>query len=684
MNFNDEQIAAINAIFNGPVLVTAGAGTGKTTVLIAAATKLLVYNTYEKIQPWQVLIVTFTNKAANEIKTRIQNEEPKIEDMRWLGTFHSVCLKILRRNAELLGLRSDFLIYGEDDQKSVLKNVLAANGDSTKSITPYIEKFSRIKDKGISAFDEKDKLFVQYNEELRRLGGLDFGDIILFTIKLFKEHPDVLKKYQDQFKYILVDEFQDTNGAQMELLKLLTGNKENPNIYCVGDEDQSIYSWRGAEIKNIVEFKKSFPNATIMRLETNYRSTSNILNAANSLISHNVDRYNKVLHTPDKSPDGEPVYVLTVPSDIDEAHVIADAISRDENAFSKTAVLIRAGNLSRLFEEEFAHRGIPYRLVGATKFYDRAEIRDAIAYLRLLVYPFDDISFLRIIGKPSRQIGAAAIDKIRAAGPNLMSGLRMAKLTAKQRTNADEFLNAFNFNWMDVPPQNAAQTLLENTGYMQMWRDSRDPDAPDRLENIRELITAVIAKYDTLPEFLEQAALMTTDDDEDGKIGVDKNAVSVMTIHAAKGLEFDTVFLPAWEEGIFPNDKSMDEGSTEEERRLAYVAITRARRRAVISNAMTRMVYGTRQYNSPSRFISEMDARYLDFQGAAPRGRTAQYHTTPRAPTLRTEPKTMVGKLVSHAELGHGTVIAENGDVLTVAFGKHGMKNVMKSFVDVL
>ena len=683
MKFNNEQLTAINAIFNGPVLVTAGAGTGKTTVLIAAATKLLVYNTGEKIYPSQVLIVTFTNKAANEIKNRIQNEEPKIEDMRWLGTFHSVCLKILRRNAELLGLRSDFLIYGEDDQKSVLKNVLGANGDSTKSITPYIEKFSRIKDKGVSAFDEKDKLFVQYNAELRRLGGLDFGDIILFTIKLFKEHPDVLKKYQDQFKYILVDEFQDTNGAQMELLKLLTGNKENPNIYCVGDEDQSIYSWRGAEIKNIVEFKKTFPNATIMRLETNYRSTSNILNVANSLISHNVNRYNKVLHTPDKSPDGEPVYVLTVPSDIDEARVVAEAIARDVNGFSNSAVLIRAGNLSRVFEEEFNRRGIPYRLVGATKFYDRAEIRDAIAYLRLLVYPFDDISFLRIISKPRRGIGASAIDRLRESGPNLMAGLRTAKLSAKQRVAADAFLDAFNINWLEMAPRDVAQTLLEHSGYLQMWRDSKDSDSADRLENIRELITAVIAKYDTLPEFLEQAALMTTDDDEDDKLGTEKNAVNIMTIHAAKGLEFDNVFLPAWEEGIFPNEKSIDEGGIEEERRLAYVAITRARRRAVILNAMTRMMFGLRQYNAPSRFITEMDSKYLDFQGDTPHRQV--YHNTPqRKPTLHTEPKTLVGKLVSHSELGHGTVIAENGDVLTVAFGKHGLKNVMKSFVTIL
>ena len=378
---------------------------------------------------------------------------------------------------------------------------------------------------------------------------------------------------------------------------------------------------------------------------------------------------------------GEPVYVLTVPSDLDEASVIATAIMRDGN-FTKNAILIRAGSLSRLFEEEFTRRGIPYRLVGATKFYDRAEIRDAIAYLRLLVYPFDDISFLRIIGKPRRGFGASAVDKLRAAGPNLMAGLRTAQLSAKQRAAADEFLNAFDFNWMDMAPRDAAQNLLEHSGYLQMWRDSKDSDSAERLDNVRELITDVIAKYDTLPEFLEQAALMTTDDDEDDKIGADKNAVSIMTIHAAKGLEFDNVYLPAWEEGVFPNEKSIDEGGIEEERRLAYVAITRARRRAVISNTMTRMVFGSRQYNAPSRFITEMDSRYLDFQGGS-RPQRASY-SQPRRVVPRINPTTMVGKLVSHTELGHGTVIAENGDILTVAFGKHGMKNVMKSFVTVL
>ena len=581
-------------------------------------------------------------------------------------------------------MRPDFIIFGEDDQKSVVKSVLADMGQSTKTPGDYVEQFSAIKDKGLSALENHDKTYMAYNAELRRMGAIDFGDIILLVLQLFNTQPEILARYQRQFKYILVDEFQDTNAAQMQLLEMLTRGIENPNICCVGDDDQSIYSWRGAEIKNILNFDRTYPGAKIIRLETNYRSTQNILGAANSLIQHNKGRLGKDLHSVHADTLGEPVYVLTVPSDIDEARVIADAIARTGD-FNKHAVLIRAGSLSRLFEEEFSRRGIAYRLVGATKFYDRAEIRDAIAYLRLLVYPFDDISFLRIIGKPRRGFGASAIDKIRAAGPNLMSGLRTVQLSAKQRAAADAFLDAFNINWMDMAPKEVAQNLLEHSGYLQMWRDSKDSDSAERLDNVRELITDVIAKYTTLPEFLEQAALMMTDDDEDDNIGADKNAVSIMTIHAAKGLEFDNVYLPAWEEGIFPNEKSVGEGGIEEERRLAYVAITRARKRAVISNAMTRMIFGSRQYNSPSRFITEMDNRFLDFQGGIQPQRTSySSYTAPRRVTPRTVPTTMVGKLVSHAELGHGTVIAENGDVLMVAFGKHGMKNVMKSFVTIL
>lgn len=682
-NLNAEQLLAVKTT-EGPVLVLSGAGTGKTRVLTTRVEYILNNNL---AKPWQVLALTFTNKAANEMKSRIAmlSESGAGWDARdlWCGTFHSICLRILRANAAAAGLRNDFIIFGEDDQKSVVKNILADMGMSTKSPGDYVEQFSYIKDKGLPALENQDKMYVAYNAELARMGAIDFGDIILRVLKLFSSQPEILARYQKQFKYILVDEFQDTNAAQMQLLEMLTRGAANPNICCVGDDDQSIYSWRGAEIKNILNFEKTYPNTQIIRLETNYRSTQNILEAANSLIQHNNGRLGKDLRSINSDTMGEPVYVLTVPSDLDEARVIADAVSREGNNFSNNAILIRAGNLSRLFEEEFTRRGVPYRLIGATKFYDRMEIRDAIAYLRLLVYPFDDISFLRIIGKPRRGFGVSAIDKLKASGLNLMAALRNAKLSAKQRASADEFLDVFNFNWMDMSPQSAAQNLLEKSGYLQMWRDSKDADSSDRLENIRELIASVISKYDTLPEFLEQAALMTTDDDEDDKIGGEKNAINIMTIHAAKGLEFDTVFMPAWEEGIFPNEKSIDDGSIEEERRLAYVAITRARRRAVISNAMTRIVFGSRQYNSPSRFIAEMDNRYLDFQGGTPHAYSTSYNVKTKIKS-QDVPKTMVGKLVSHNEMGHGTVIAENGDVLTVAFGKCGIKNVMKSYLTIL
>ena len=680
-NLNSEQLVAVKTT-TGPVLVLSGAGTGKTRVL----TTRVAYILNNKLAlPWQVLALTFTNKAANEMKSRIAAFADvgagwNARDL-WCGTFHSICLRILRANAAAAGLRPDFIVFGEDDQKSVVKSVLADMGQSTKTPGDYVERFSSIKDRGLSALDNQDKVYAAYNAELARMGAIDFGDIILFVLKLFNTQPEILARYQHQFKYIMVDEFQDTNAAQMQLLEMLTRGVENPNICCVGDDDQSIYSWRGAEIKNILNFDKTYPNVKIIRLETNYRSTQNILGAANSLIRHNDGRLGKDLRSVKSDVLGEPVYVLTVPSDLDEARVIADAVSRTGD-FNKHAVLIRAGSLSRLFEEEFSRRGIAYRLVGATKFYDRAEIRDAIAYIRLLVYPFDDISFLRIIGKPRRGFGASAIDKLRASGPNLMAGLRTADLSAKQRAAADAFLDVFKIDWMNMSPKNVAQSILEQSGYLQMWRDSKDSDAPERLDNIRELIDDVIAKYDTLPDFLEQAALMTTDDDEDDKIGGEKNAVSIMTIHAAKGLEFDYVYLPAWEEGIFPNEKSEKEGGIEEERRLAYVAITRARKRAVILNAMTRMVFGSRQYNPPSRFIAEMDAQYLDFQGGAQPQR--QSYSPPRRATPRATPTTLVGKLVSHSELGHGTVIADNGEVLTIAFGGHGIKNVMKSYVKIL
>ena len=373
--------------------------------------------------------------------------------------------------------------------------------------------------------------------------------------------------------------------------------------------------------------------------------------------------------------NGEPVYVFSVPSDWAEAHFIADIILKNaNNNFSGFAVLIRAGSLSRIFEEEFTSRGVPYKLVGATKFYDRMEIRDAIAYIRLLVYPFDDISFERVISKPRRGFGDSAIIKLRETGKTLMDALHVAKLSSKQKASAEEFLSAFDFDWQNMSTKEAVQQLLEKSGYLKMWRDSKDTDAEERLDHLRELINGVVAKYDTLPEFLEHAALMMTDDNDNESD--DKNVVSVMTIHAAKGLEFDTVFLPAWEEGIFPNEKKSD-NDMEEERRLAYVAITRARKRVIITNAMVRTVFGQRMYQTKSRFIDEIDKKFINTgYDSAPQ---QNYSAPSTAPKRKLEQ--VVGKMVEHEQMGSGVIIAENEKTLTVAFKKCGIKNVMREFV---
>lgn len=681
-NLNQEQKLAVTTT-SGPVLVLSGAGTGKTRVLVSRIVHILMENL---AKPWQILALTFTNKAANEMRFRIAQygETAGMCGDLWMGTFHSVCLRILRSNYAMAGLESNFLIYGEDDQKAVLKRVITNLGFDTKEYNPsdWVEKISGIKDKGIFEFEKMSlsaismKILSAYNAEMARLNAIDFGDIILRVLKLFALHDDILHKYQHQFQYILVDEFQDTNAAQMMFLKALTKDSVEPNICCVGDDDQSIYSWRGAEIRNILDFEKNYPGAKIIRLETNYRSTGNILGAANSLIKNNLGRLGKDLKCAPNTDMGEPVYVLTLPNEWDEARFVADTIIRNgNNNFSDFAVLIRAGSLSRTFEEEFTAHNLPYKLVGATKFYDRAEIRDAIAYIRLLVYPFDDISFERIISKPSRKIGPAAIAKLRGSGRNLMDGLKNAKLSAVQRENADDFLSAFDFDWQNIAPKDAVQQLLEKSGYMNMWRQSKETDANERIEHIHELINGVVAKYDNLIAFLEHAALMMTDDNDNESDN--KNTVSIMTIHAAKGLEFNTVFLPAWEEGIFPNDKTTKEGDLEEERRLAYVAITRAKIRAIITNAMMRSVFGQRQYQNKSRFIDEMDKHFLNIQGhsysvSSP---VSQHKTT----TNKSE--SVVGKMVAHKEMGTGVVISDNGNILTVAFKSKGIKNVARDFL---
>lgn len=695
-NLNDEQKLAVTTV-DGPLLVLSGAGTGKTRVLTSRIAHIL-HNALAR--PWEILALTFTNKAANEMRFRVAQygEMAHLCNDLWMGTFHSVCLRILRVNCMAAGLRHDFLIYGEDDQRAVLKRVITGLGLNTKEYNPadWVDIIANIKDKGIFDFekmnlsDKTQKILCEYNAELARLGAVDFGDIILLTLKLFDVHDEILRKYQNQFKYILVDEFQDTNAAQMMLLKMLTRDKENPNICCVGDDDQSIYSWRGAEIKNILDFEKTYPGAKIIRLETNYRSSGNILGAANSLIKNNMGRLGKDLHAAPGMDNGEPVYICLLPGDWDEARFVTETIIRNgRNNFSDFAVLIRAGSLSRPFEEEFASHNIPYKLVGATKFYDRAEIRDAIAYIRLLVYPFDDVSFERVISKPRRGLGDSAIAKLRAAGKSMMEALSITDLSAKQKAAASEFLSAFDFDWKNIPPKDAVQQLLERSGYLKMWRESKDNDNEERLSHIRELINGVVSKYDSLAEFLEHAALMMTDDNDNEL--EDKNVVSIMTIHAAKGLEFNTVFLPAWEEGIFPNDKKAD-SDIEEERRLAYVAITRARVRVIITHALMRTVFGQRMYQNKSRFINEIDRRFVkDNSGDTTReeSRRERREHRERRPRQRRERESqnsnrLVGKVVMHEQMGGGVVIAENDKVLTVAFKKCGIKNVMREFVKIV
>lgn len=681
-NLNDEQKLAVTTT-DGPLLVLSGAGTGKTRVLTSRVAHIL-YNNLAR--PWEILALTFTNRAANEMRFRVAlyKEISHLCADLWMGTFHSICLRILRSNCVAAGLQPNFLIYGEDDQKSVLKRVIVNLGLDVKEFNPsdWVDNISNIKDKGLfndnalNLSENAQKIMSAYNQELVRLNAVDFGDIILYVLKLFENNPEVLRKYQNQFKYILVDEFQDTNGAQMQFLRVLTRDKDMPNICCVGDDDQSIYSWRGAEIRNILEFEKTYPGAKIIRLETNYRSTVNILGAANSLIKNNMGRLGKDLKCNDASQNGEPVYVFQLPSDWDEAHFVTDIILKNaNNNFASFAVLIRAGAISRTFEEEFTSRGVPYKLVGATKFYDRAEIRDAIAYIRLLVYPFDDISFERVISKPRRGFGDGAIAKLRASGGHFMDALRNANLSSKQQIAADEFLSAFDFDWQNMQPKDAVQQLLERTGYLKMWRESKENDANERLEHIRELIGGVVSKYDNLAEFLEHAALMMTDDNDNES--EEKNVVSIMTIHAAKGLEFNTVFLPAWEEGIFPNDKKSD-SDIEEERRLAYVAITRARERVIITHAMVRTVFGQRLYQNKSRFIDEIDKQFMNNNDIfEARQNTTQNHK--KQFVKKTE--SVVGKMVCHAQMGNGVVIAENGNTLTIAFKKIGIKNVVRDFV---
>lgn len=625
---NPEQKEAVLKT-EGPLLVLAGAGTGKTKVLTTRLAYILDNN---NVRPWNCLVVTFTNKAANEMKERVRSFIGESVNNVWLGTFHSICVKILRKYPELVGLKPNFTILGEDDQKRVIKKILQDNNIDDKQYSPQdvLEKISRFKDKGLTIDkvinDFKPnittKIYQEYQNRLLELNCVDFGDILLYVLNMLLKNKEILDEYQERFKYIMVDEYQDTNVTQYLLLRLLS--QKYRNICCVGDDDQSIYSWRGAEVENILKFNDDFPDATTIRLERNYRSTANILTTASAVISHNSKRLGKTLKVAEHSPvsdcKNETVKVVSLFSGDDEAKFIAQKIENlkcDGLKYEEISVLVRTASQTRAFEEVFIKESIPYKVVGGLKFYERAEIRDMLAYFRLILQPSDDLAFERIINKPTRGIGDKTVDKFRERAkfdhiPLYQAMCNMLEedcFSGKTKNAISNFINNMNEwrrNMQAITLGEFAEQVVSESGYLNMLEQDKAVESEGRIENIKELINVMSDEetYHNLGEFLEHVSLVVDNEHSD-----EANKVIVSTLHAAKGLEFDAVFLPGWEEGIFPHQKCLDcggEDSVEEERRLAYVAITRAKRILYISMAFNRKLYGQWQNNVPSRFLNEL------------------------------------------------------------------------------
>ena len=626
---NDKQREAVTYL-NGPLLIVAGAGSGKTKVLTSRICHIILSG---KASPNEILAVTFTNKAANEMLSRILiNLKKKKFGMPWVGTFHSICVKILRKHARAANLNYNFTILDQDDQKKLIKNICKSENIDTKKISPnyilnIIEKW---KNKGWYPDDvilKKSetlevsflKIYKIYQSKLLDLNACDFNDLILHCIKIFEKNPDITKMYSKNFRYILVDEYQDTNFIQSKWLKLLSN--ENKNICCVGDDDQSIYSWRGAEIKNFLEFDKNYENTKIIRLEKNYRSTQNILSTASSLISNNENRVGKNLFT--DGEEGENVYLNGYRSGKDEAIGIGEKIEKLKSKFklNNISILVRAIFQTREFEERFLKIGIPYRIIGGTKFYERAEIKDCIAYLRIVNQPRDDLSLERIINVPKRSIGDTTIKTIydysKKNALSLEDGakkmIEINLIKPKPKVGLNSILNLLSKWRFDLRNKishvKLLQTILDESGYSQMLKDKKDLENENRIENIKELLNAM-KEFDNLESFLEHVALATSiDQDWEGQ------KVNLMTMHSSKGLEFDVVFLPGWEEGLFPHQKSMEEkgqSGLEEERRLAYVGITRAKKVAFISFSMNRFYQGDWIDSISSRFIDELPEKNLE------------------------------------------------------------------------
>ncbi len=738
---NPEQRQAVETT-EGPLLVLAGAGTGKTRVLTTRLAHLLHSR---KAYPGQILAVTFTNKAAREMKNRIEGLiGGVVEGMQWLGTFHSIGAKVLRRHAELVGLRSDFSILDTDDQIRLLKQLIRSHeidekrwparqlaghidGWKNRGLTPdkVPSGEAQAYGNGLGA-----QLYAEYQERLKVLNATDFGDLLLECLRLFQENPDVLAKFQSRFSYMLVDEYQDTNVAQYLWLRLLAqGHK---NICCVGDDDQSIYGWRGAEVDNILKFEKDFPGAVVIKLETNYRSTPHILSAASGLIAHNEGRLGKTLRT--DLNDGEKVHVRGIWDGEEEARAVGEDIEqlqRKQHRLDEMAILVRASFQMREFEDRFITLGLPYRVIGGPKFYERAEIRDALAYLKVTAQPDHDLAFERIVNVPKRGIGNASVQKLhghaRGQGISLYRAARNMvetdELPGKARNSLSNLLQSFG-RWRalidGISHTELAEMVLDESGYTEMWQNDRSPEAPGRLDNLRELVRSM-EDFENLAGFLEHISLVM---DTDTAQADDK--VNLMTLHSSKGLEFKTVFLPGWEEGLFPHQRALDESGRaglEEERRLAYVGITRAKQMCRISFAQNRRIHNLWQSAIPSRFLDELPPGDVEIEeaqsayggyGGFGESRFDQLdpfssgYTTPgwqraraahaAGQTRHSDPKVIEGELVAredadgagfdigerifHQKFGYGKISSIDGNKLTIDFEKAGRKRVLDSFVE--
>ncbi|MCD2325340.1 UvrD-helicase domain-containing protein [Sphingomonas sp. IC-56] len=751
-SLNDPQRDAVLTT-EGPVLVLAGAGTGKTAALTARLAHLLYTR---KAYPSEILSVTFTNKAAREMRERVGRlVGDAVEGMPWLGTFHAIGAKMLRRHAELVGLQSNFTILDTDDQLRLLKQLItAADLDEkrwpARSLAGLIDGW---KNKGLVPADldageselyangRGQAMYAAYQDRLKTLNACDFGDLLLHMLTILKTHREVLQQYQQRFRYIMVDEYQDTNSVQYLWLRLLA--QERKNICCVGDDDQSIYSWRGAQVENILKFERDFPGAKVIRLEQNYRSTPHILGAASGVIANNSGRLGKTLWT--EFDVGEKVKVLGIWDGPEEARRVGEEIESCQRAgksLDEIAILVRAQHQTREFEDRFIAIGMPYKIIGGFRFYERQEIRDALAYLRVVAQPADDLAFERIVNTPKRGLGDKALAKVhqfaRSAGLALTTAsariLDTDELTPQARRALGNLVGDI-ARWRSMGDQlthpELARIILDESGYTAMWQADRTAEAAGRLENLNELVRAM-EEYESLGAFLEHVSLVM-----DNEGDAEEPKVTIMTIHAAKGLEFDTAFLVGWEEGIFPSQRALDEGglaSLEEERRLAYVAITRARRKAIILHAANRRIYGQWTSSLPSRFVAELPPEHVESEtsmsggeslwranwseradpfadvgrgtGRGPGwqraagvdtknpGGTFQSRTFTReaprvlesrasAVSFGAKPRAdlSLGQRVFHQKFGYGVIAEIEGNKLEIDFEAAGRKRVMDSFV---